>query len=408
MQNPLGVVFCVTMAAASLVAQTAPVSPTPGSVVGDALDLYSRGEHAAAISRSDVRHLLLGAVIAGADGWIAAGDPSARLRREQVASAFGLDLIWATTRNSRNAVADGSDPVYGLMTPLQYPWQKLGLSDPKSEFWVVAWGCRLMPLSGPPSVAERSWWLASVGLLEDSYAWHELIGTGEAQISSTTLNGQSDSGIMRERFQGHLAHARRRFPDEPRLRLAQVVAQTAIDLYPRYNWLQDRPDVLRDDGDHLHHFLPKRVPESVRAFEALKTDPSLAGEAELHIGYLELRRRQWAAAIQHFDNAGELVATPLLQAQASYLAGWTHERLGHTAESIAGYRRALALAPGMRNVSTLLAAELFLTNQRAEAYTILKAGLTAEPAPFDLLTMFERGDASLVPMYIVKMREAWR
>jgi hypothetical protein len=400
--------FCVAITAAGLAAQTASLNPTHGSVVADALDLYSRGEHAAAVNRSDVRSLLLGGVIAGAEGWITDGDAATRAHREQVASAFALDLIWATTRNSRNAVADGSDPAHGLMTPLQYQWQELGLSDPKSEFWVVAWGCRLMPMSGPPSVEERSWWLASVGLLEDSYAWHELVGTGDAQISSTTRKGQSDSGVMRERIQGHLAHARLRFPDEPRLRLAQAVAQTAIDLGPRYNWLQDRPDVLRDDGDHLQHFLPKRVPESLRAFEALKTDPSLAGEAELHIGYLELRRRQWAAAIPHFDKAGELVATPMLQAQASYLAGWTHEQLGQTAESIAGYRRALALAPGMRNVSTLLAGELFLTNQRAEAYTILKAGLTAEPAPFDLLTMFERGDASLVPMYIVKMREALR
>jgi tetratricopeptide (TPR) repeat protein len=376
--------------------------------MADALDLYSRGEHAAAINRPDVRSLSLGGVTAGAESWIAAADPSAHPRREQVATAFALDLVWATTRNTRNAYADGSDPAHGLMTPLQYHWQKLGLSDPKSEFWVVAWGCRLMPVAGPPSVEERWWWLASVGLLEDSYAWHELIGIGGAQTSSATPNGQSDSGVMREQIQGHLAHAGLRIPDEPRLRLAQVVAQAAVDLGPRFNWLQDRPDVLRDDDDHLRHFPPARVPESERAFEALKSDPSLAAEAELHIGYLELRRRQWAAAIPHFDKVRELGVAPLLQAQASYFAGWTHERLGHTAESIADYRLALAAAPGMRNVSTLLAAELFLTNQRSEAYSILRAGLTADPAPFDLLTMFERGDASLVPVYIGKMREALR
>jgi hypothetical protein len=59
-------------------------------------------------------------------------------------------------------------------------------------------------------------------------------------------------------------------------------------------------------------------------------------------------------------------------------------------------------------VSTLLAAQLFMTDARTEAYESLDRGLNADPAPLDLLLVLERGDARFVPARIQALREALR
>jgi hypothetical protein len=62
----------------------------------------------------------------------------------------------------------------------------------------------------------------------------------------------------------------------------------------------------------------------------------------------------------------------------------------------------------MRNLSTLLAAQLFVIGDRAEAYSVLEAGFKAEQPNFDLLTIFDRGDAHLVAADLVLLRDAIR
>jgi len=121
-----------------------------------------------------------------------------------------------------------------------------------------------------------------------------------------------------------------------------------------------------------------------------------------------MRRKQWPHAIEHLERARAPGADSFTVAVASYLEGWIHERMGHRAEAIAAYERANALAPRMRNLSVLLAVQLFLSNDRAAAYKILETGLNVDSPPFDLLTMFERADARLMPEYIRRMREALR
>jgi tetratricopeptide (TPR) repeat protein len=150
------------------------------------------------------------------------------------------------------------------------------------------------------------------------------------------------------------------------------------------------------------------IPQAIHDFEVLARDPALAGEAEVHLGYLELRRKQWADALAHFDRARPLLTEPFLRAVTDYLSGWVDERLKRPDDAVAAYRRAYALAPRMRDLSTLLAAQLFEQHQQVEAYAILTRALTTDDPPFDLLPMFERGDARLVPEFIRQMREALR
>jgi len=132
----------------------------------------------------------------------------------------------------------------------------------------------------------------------------------------------------------------------------------------------------------------------------------LAGEAELRIGYLELRRGQWAGALAHLDAARAKTDEPLLRAAADYFAGWIGEQQDRTDDAIERYRRAIALTPTMRNLATRLSALLYLRNERAEAYAVLDTAVNADPAPVDLLTAVERADARFVPAWLAAIRRA--
>jgi tetratricopeptide (TPR) repeat protein len=207
----------------------------------------------------------------------------------------------------------------------------------------------------------------------------------------------------------YIPRARARFPDEPRWRLAAARALAATKEPAPLVWPGDkgRPDALRNREVTVPADLSK-LADAERAFVPLVSTPEVAGEAELYLGYLELRRRQWVTALAHFDRARPMVAGPLLPAVTDYFAGWVNERSGRRLDAIAAYRRAHALEPHMRNLSTLLAAQLFLVGQRTEAYQLLEVNLPVSPDPIDLLVLYQHGDGWMMPDLIHRMREALR
>jgi tetratricopeptide (TPR) repeat protein len=386
-----------------------PAQPGPRSLsVADLLDQYSRGAFGLAVDSLDATSLNVGALTAGADRWIEAGGALARPRRRMVAAAFALEVVWAATRRGDNAdslVWDGSGSPASLSSR-----QQASIAFFLAETPVAGWGCVLLSPKGPAQPAERWWWLTSVAMFEDAREWRALVGAG----GKPPKPPRQPTAMARDIIEGHLTHARARFPDEPRWRLAEVVARAGRDVSPVGVALASasvviapagRPGVLNNRSAGARS--ADLIPQAVRDFEALARDPAFAGEAEVHLGYLELRRQQWAPALAHLDRARSRVTEPFLLAVTDYLTGWIDERLKRPDDAIAAYRRAHDLTPRMRDLSTLFAAQLFQTNQRPEAYAVLDA-LNADPALFDLLPMFERGDARLVPEFIRHMREALR
>lgn len=228
--------------------------------------------------------------------------------------------------------------------------------------------------------ADQELTLAAVGLAQDGRAWRHL-----------------ESVVVPK--------ARALIGDHPRLRLASVIARTNRDLGPlRVPSPPSRLGVLRDEGPVRTS--SREIGTAIDTFASLLTEPTLLGEVELRIGYLEMRRRQWPAALARFDRARQSVTEPILRATADYFAGFAHEELGDFDAAIEAYQRALAVEPDMRNVATRLAALLYLRGERSDGYEILDRALNARPAPLDLLFVFERADARLIPGRIERVRKA--
>ena len=365
---------CAVAAAAATAISAQSVAPVMRLSVQDAVALYARGDFERAVRELDTHQLKVGPFTRALEEWMSAGDPSAAPRRRTVAVAFALEAVWAATRtfwNERGLNQSG----WKRITPDDSDRWNINTAD--AQGCVASWTVEYLPKTGPLQSLERTLWLAALGIAEDGRAWQRV-------------------------HDDIVPHARKRLGADPRLRLAEVLARTNRDLgaLRHGQFAFRRHDVLR-----VERVSAGDIPPAIRAFEPLLADATLAGEVELRIGYLELRRNQWSAALTRFDAARAKTNEPVLRVAADYFAGWVYEQQERPDDAIAAYRRALAIAPTMRNLSTRLSALLYLRNERAEAYAILDRALNARPTPTDPLVMVERADARFVPDRLASVRK---
>lgn len=338
-----------------------------------AVEAYQAGQWRRALEGLDSWEGTAAQLTKELEAWIRAASGTSERQRDVVAAAFALDAVWTATRHgasTRWQLPLGSTPGGGTSA----------LRSHSSQGFLATWAVRQLPAAGAVTATERALWLAAIGIAEDATDWHGML---------TDI----------------LPLARRRLPDDSRVRLAAVVAQTSSDVRSlRFrNGYTHNFSVLREEG--LLSRMTKPIPAAIKALETLFTDASLTGEVELRIGYLELRRRNWPAALTRFDAARARTADPVLLATADYFAGWVHEQLDQPDEAIAAYRRAIAITPTMRNLATRLSALLFLHDERTEAYAVLDRALNARPVTLDLLVSFERGDGRFVDEWLSTVRQ---
>ena len=366
----------LAVALGTTVTSSSQFGPTSGRLpVAAAVERYASGDFDSAVRDLDIRSLTATAFTRSLDDWISAGDSASQPRRRLVAAAFALDANWAATRNLVNDYLPNWDS-WGRMTP--HDPSRWHFTLHLSQQIVPLWAVSQLPTGGGLLPIERTLWLTAIGIAEDGHAWNRL----EQEI---------------------LPRARKRLADEPRVRLAAVLARTNLVL----GTLRGGGGVgaRRNDVLRVERGSAGAIPEAIRAFEPLAADAALAGEVALRIGYLELR---WQDALAKFDAARAKLSEPTLVAATDYFAGFVHEQLNQPAEAIAAYRRALAITPLMRNLATRLSALLFLRNERTEAYAALDPALNARPAPVDLLVAVERADARFVPEWLATLRRALR
>lgn len=342
--------------------------------VQDAVVHYARGDFERAVRDLDTERLYVAPFTRALDQWIAEGDQSADPRRRTVAVAFAIEAVWAATRTVWNERELNLDS-WKRITPDDSERRLMTSADAQGR--VVSWAVDNLPKTGPLQSLERTLWLAALGVAEDGRAWHRV-------------------------HHDIVPHALERLPAEPRLRLADVLARTnrALGALRQGQFSNRRHDVLR------HEPSSGGIADAITMFEPLLADPALAGEVELRIGYLELRRDKWPSAIARFDAAREKTTEPALRVAADYFGGWVYEQQHRPDDAIVAYRRALAIAPETRNLSVRLSALLYLRNEREEAYRILDRGVNVRPVPVDPLVMLERADARFVRDWFASIRRA--
>lgn len=334
---------------AAIHAGTQPSSPIDVPAV---LDRFDRGDWSVAAGAAmspDQLESFQKAIRERAPAWIAAGPPATQPRRRLSVATFLLQILSVQ-----------EDP---------FVWQGGGQVSryhaPLPAAALVEWAADILK-HDPPAAAERWWHLGAIALLERA------------------------RGI--EMLDLEIDRARARFPTEDRWTLARAISQE-FDTWPE----------PRDS----RHFDPSplilgRIRE--RYQEALAR-PSVRQEAELRLGYLELRRGRFDEARAHFDKVGT-PAEATLRYWLGLFQGQVFEQTKHWPEAVDAYQHAFDAAPYAQSAAIALADALVQAHRPAEAATISSRTLTLRPVPFDPWVIYTLPDLRFWPRITAELRTA--
>jgi hypothetical protein len=425
--------IAVFLTATVLVVAAAPSQVAPMDAVA-MLDAYDRGDYAAVVRQLDVvddvgrLDRLDSDLKKGAKDWIAAvaavGSPERR-RRAFVAGAVALQVTHALVE--RESWASGSRNNNHARTPEALLQIRRLIAaenappDPLEHEWTLAQLATWLEWNARARTGGDAW-------VTPEAVWAVLLG--EPPLVQL---GATQSAFARG---GYLAEALARFPGDPRLMLAVTEGHESLATRcpTQYCFDEMSPAILADvrrrakarppDGGDWQAAEAHRsfafASANLKAFDRLlpmaadfasiaTTYPAVRAEASVHIGYLAIRAARPDAALAPLTTAAES-PDPYVRYLADFFAGRALEGLGRRAEAIAAFRRALITMPNAPSAATLLAAQLFLSDDvadREEAHAVLKAANAARiwPDPWD---RYWYGDARLWPVYMERLRQALR
>ena len=218
--------------------------------------------------------------------------------------------------------------------------------------------------TGRRKPGEELWYLASIALLGGAEDWWFLIG--KAGFVEGHKPGKAP--VDDEVFHGHLAHAKQRFPNEPRFALASAVSIESLSWEvggfgrdPNRRGIvagEIAPEALaRADKDRVELLptatgTPTRrfvnggpgIPEVkgvARKYAALASEAPIAAEAHIRAGLVSYRIADNEAAIGHLLQVPKLTDDPFLVHLSHLIEGIVRERQGQDEAAITAYRAAL-------------------------------------------------------------------
>ncbi len=321
----------------------------------DALNLYELGEHAQvtgalAQAKGGDAEALLALLKRDVPAWIASDGPAEVPRRRMIAAIFMLEV--------GNAAVDEQ-------------WELTRQ--------ITEWACELLRSSGPPTELERQWDLAALALLESNF-----------QVRSITRPDLRGPAIR-----PHLGHIKQRFPEEPRLLLAEALVDEYDYWVGRFSALADATSANPMENEPLASG-PMPALEKAAKVEANRP------EANLRLGFLEYKRGRGDHALELLASAAAGSDDVTRVYLAHLFAAWTHEKAGHFDLATASYRNALSAMNGL-SAALGLGVRLYAVDARDEADAIVAHALTdAVPDPFKA---YGYGDFRQWPQLITRLRQ---
>jgi tetratricopeptide (TPR) repeat protein len=320
-------------------ADTAPGS-NPAATIADLTSAYGRADYAVALTTmrqfGDRAKLIR--------DFRAAGNPwPATPRREAL---FVMELAEAALAAHR---ADATDAARGLLTTYS----------------------KLVRQPLEPDAFEHDWLLAELAILE---------GTIQPALA-----------------QSFAANALARFPDEPRVLLAQAIL--ADQRWPLGTF------------DGLGASTTAVVNDVTARYDAAIAHDGTAFEARVRKAWLLHRLRNDPAALTLLDAATAATATsaPAPDAVLRYLQqlirGHVLDALGRLDAAIDAYRAALVIQPGTQSARVALMNALVKKGDRDEARTLAEAIQTAPAGTPDPWWLYWQGDYRLYPGLIAQLRQ---
>jgi tetratricopeptide (TPR) repeat protein len=300
---------------------------------------------------------------------------------------------------------------------------------------LIEWACLQIRKSKPGASGERAWFLASIALIEEARDWAFLW-----KVPETLLGTDFGKRTLAEHgpHTEHLAHAKARLVNEPRVLLAELLAREQDTwrlgalLPPGSRPLPGPLGDRRIPSDYERYLNSLITPEtsgarvsgfrqSGRAIEAqaelkrlstlvevqkdyekLTVYDSVRAEAWLRAGYGLVRLGKYQEAVDRFYRVRPSASEPSLNYLADYSSGWIFEQIKRPTDAIAAYRRALDATPRAPSASKRLAALLFEMDHRTEADRVFAE--TTDSPVLDPVSQFMGGDARLWPLLIEELR----
>jgi tetratricopeptide (TPR) repeat protein len=344
----LALPFAVVLASVALLDARQPPAPSVITLITQ----YAQGQPDDAVRlAAGIRDLgpLRLRFVQDVPAWIAS-DPARATERRAAAAAFLLELAAAR-----------------LVTD----WGRL--SD------LVEFTCAGLRAAGPPSPFELAWDRASMALAGLARARLWLLGEyarlPHQPARRTTPSKRADQ------YPRHLVHALERFPDDPPLRLARIVAWTwGRDHEPTRNV---RPRESRYAADAP---LPQR--EAIVALRPLIDDPVVGPEALVRIAHVYMTMEELPEALAELKQAQARQADRSIRYLSFFSAGRVLEALRRPDEAMAEYTKALEVIPGAESATVALGTLQFVHADREAAVSRLN-------------TVFDRPGAAVDPGRLV-------
>lgn len=345
-------------------------SPLDRTAATALLDRYLRGDDQAVVDALSAESSLddfLQQLKRDGPAWIDADGPAERNRRELTAATVALEAARA-----------GEWRAWKLRITAELPSDAEGPRRPPvvTLYWkapplLLEWGCALIRVDHQPVDVRRDWFRASIAVAERAEDYEFLVGdTKLDELADKHIYEYNSDVIL------HARHAALAFPNEPRFKLAQAIAEELHD-----------------------------PPAAQKRYEEDLDDVDLRGEAAMRLGVMAYWQKADERALAQFAKTESLTRDPWVLYLGRYVTGLVEIRRHHPADAERAFRRALEAVPRAQAATVSLATLLFESGRRAEAGALEEA-MTAGPAVADPWRGYADADDRFWPILIARLRKA--